>query len=234
MNQIANFHKPTMSSLDLLELVNESRLEHEQSAIRRNDFHARVADELDGEFYETFVIPAGPSGGRPSQGFYLTTDQCMLVSMRESKAVRRSVLEKLKQKGQPYQIPQTMSEALRLAADQQDQIEEQQRQIEQAKPAVEFVEQYVSADSGNKGFRQVAKLLKAKEPTLRAFLCDQKIMYRLGGEWMPYQNHIDAGRFVVKTGVAENEHAYNTAKFTAKGVNWLAGLWAQHQLGGES
>lgn len=130
-----------------------------------------------------------------------------------------------------FEVPTTLSGALRLAADQADQIEQQQRQIDQAKPAVEFVEHYVSADSGNKGFRQVAKLLQAKEPALRAFLRDHKIMYQLGGEWMPYQNHIDAGRFVVKTGVAENEHAYNTAKFTPKGVNWIAGLWAQAQLG---
>lgn len=96
MNQIIKTHNITMSSLDLLEVVNESRAESDQSAIRRNDFHARVADELEGEFYETFVIPAGPSGGRPSQGFMLTRDQCMLVSMRESKSVRRSVLVKIK------------------------------------------------------------------------------------------------------------------------------------------
>lgn len=98
-------------------------------------------------------------------------------------------------------------------------------QYEKARPMVEFVDRYVSADSGNKGFRQVAKLLNAKEPVLRAFLQDNRVMYRLGGEWMPYQNHIDAGRFVVKTGVAENEHAFNSAKFTPKGVNWLAGIW---------
>lgn len=104
--------QPTMSSLDLLDVVNASREEHGQSAIRRNDFHARIADELEGEFYETFVIPAGPAGGRPSQGFMLNHDQCLLVSMRESKAVRRSVLTKLKaaesRKALPS-IPATMA-----------------------------------------------------------------------------------------------------------------------------
>jgi phage antirepressor YoqD-like protein len=53
-------------------------------------------------------------------------------------------------------------------------------------------------------------------------------MYRLAGEWMPYGNHIEAGRFEVKTGVAENEHAFNAAKFTAKGISWIAGKWAIH------
>ena len=41
---------------------------------------------------------------------------------------------------------------------------------------------------------------------------------------MPYQNHIDARRFVVTAGVAENEHAFNTAKFTPKGINSLPAL----------
>lgn len=100
-----------------------------------------------------------------------------------------------------------------------------------AAPKAEFVDRYVEADSGCKGFRQVAKLLKANEHEFRAWLQDQKVMYRLGGEWTAYQNHIDAGRFVVKTGVATNsEHAFNTTKFTPKGVQWIAGEWAKHQV----
>ncbi|MPS98586.1 MAG: phage regulatory protein/antirepressor Ant [Pseudomonas sp.] len=100
-----------------------------------------------------------------------------------------------------------------------------------AAPKAEFVDRYVEADSGAKGFRQVAKLLKANEHEFRAWLQDQKVMYRLGGEWTAYQNHIDAGRFVVKTGVATNsEHAFNTTKFTPKGVQWIAGEWAKHQV----
>jgi len=38
--------------------------------------------------------------------------------------------------------------------------------------------------------------------------------------WAAYQNHADAGRFIVKTGVAPNtEKAYTTTKFTPKGIN---------------
>ena len=92
---------------------------------------------------------------------------------------------------------------------------------------------YVSAESGNKGFRQVAKLLQANEREFRAFLQDSRVMYRLGGEWMPYQQHIDADRFVVKTGVTDDGgHSYSQAKFTPKGVNWIAGLWAQYKIAG--
>jgi len=131
----------------------------------------------------------------------------------------------------PVVVPRTLSQALRLAAEQAEQIEEQQAALAIAAPKAEFVDRYVETDSGAKGFRQVAKLLKANEHEFRAWLQDQKVMYRLGGEWTAYQNHIDAGRFVVKTGVATNsEHAFNTTKFTPKGVQWIAGEWAKHQV----
>ncbi|WP_336352994.1 phage antirepressor KilAC domain-containing protein [Pseudomonas atacamensis] len=101
----------------------------------------------------------------------------------------------------------------------------------EAAPKIAFVERYVQS-TGLKGFRQVAKLLKANESRLREFLLDKKIMYRMGGEWQAYQPHIDAGRFEVKAGTSDSGHAYNQSKFTPKGVNWIAGLWAQHNLKG--
>jgi phage antirepressor YoqD-like protein len=56
-------------------------------------------------------------------------------------------------------------------------------------------------------------------------------MYRLNGVMTPYQNHIDAGRFEVKTGTSErNNHAFAQARFTPKGVQWIAGLWASHTM----
>lgn len=122
-------------------------------------------------------------------------------------------------------IPQTMAQALRLAADQAEKIEAQQAQLAIAAPKAKFVDQYVDS-TGLNGFRQVAKLLNIKEPTLRQFLSDNQIMYQLGGEWTAYQCHIDAGRFMVKAGASDTGLAYNTAKFTPKGIAWLAGLIA--------
>lgn len=46
-----------------------------------------------------------------------------------------------------------------------------------------------------------------------------------------HQNHIDAGRFDTRTGVADaSGHAFTSTKFTPKGVDWIAGEWAKHQL----
>lgn len=116
-----------------------------------------------------------------------------------------------------HHIPQSFAEALMLAANQA-------AELEAARPAVEFVDRYVKS-TGNMGFRQVAKLLKAKENDFRAFLQDSRIMYRLGGDWVPYASHIDAGRFYVTTGTGDNDHTFTSAKFTPKGVEWVAKLW---------
>lgn len=83
----------TMSSLDLLALINRFRLEFGETEVRRNDFHSRVRDELDGEHYEIFVVPNG--NGTVSEAFKLTLKQCTYVAMRESKGVRRQVQQAL-------------------------------------------------------------------------------------------------------------------------------------------
>ena len=84
----------TMSSRDLLDLINDARLLRGEKAIRANDFNARVVDELEGDHYESFVVKN--LNNTESVIFNLNEDQCLLVSMRESKSVRRTVLEKLK------------------------------------------------------------------------------------------------------------------------------------------
>ncbi len=130
-----------------------------------------------------------------------------------------------KQAAPAFSVPSTLSGALRLAAEQAEQIEQQQVLIKQQQPAVEFVGKYVQSE-GLKGFREVAKLLGAKEHAFREFLTENRIMYMLGGEWTAYAQHLDAGRFEVKTSTTASGRAVCSSKFTTKGVNWIAGLWA--------
>lgn len=121
--------------------------------------------------------------------------------------------------------------AARAWAEQYEAKKQAEQQLALAAPKVEFVDRFVAASSGSKGFREVAKLLGANEARFREFLMAERVMYRLGRSLMPYQNHLDAGRFEVKAGVA-NEHAYNRCLFTPKGVEWIAGEWAKFQVRG--
>ena len=231
---LASAAMPMTSSIKLLDFVNEARAEFKESAVRHNDFLARCRDELDGEVYETFVHP--PEGFRPAtQAIRMTIDQCKLVAMRESKGVRRRVLARLNELeakvAQPaIQIPTTLAGALRLAAEQAEQLEQKNEQLALAAPKIEVVDRYVDS-TGLKGFREVAKLLGANEARFREFLECEQIMYRLNGKLTAYQNHIKAGRFCCKTGTnQQNGHSFVETKFTSKGLEWIAGLWAVHQL----
>lgn len=201
MNQLITATQNTMSSLDLFIIVNQSRENEGENKTRLNQFNSRITDELDGEDYQKMVVQ-NPNGTESIE-FLLTVDQCMLIAMRESKAVRKSVLAKVREleSQQAPKIPQTYAAALIEAGRLALEVEKQAEQLAIAAPKVAFVDRYV-ASTGNKGFRQVAKLLKAKENSFRAFLSVNKILYQLGGEWVPYQNHIDAGRFEVSTGTA--------------------------------
>lgn len=122
------------------------------------------------------------------------------------------------------------AESARAWAEQYELRAIAQQALAIAAPKVEFVDRYVE-NTGTLTFRQVAKLLKANERVLRQLLIEGRVMYRLNGVMTPYQNHIDAGRFEVKTGTSErNNHAFAQARFTPKGVQWIAGLWASHTM----
>lgn len=131
-------------------------------------------------------------------------------------------------------LPKSYAEALLEAGRLALENERKDEQLRLAAPKVEFVDNFVEASSGSMGFRKLAKLLEIKENEFRHFLTKNSIMYRLGGDWVPYQNHIDAGRFEVKAGLKEHEtgnsHAFSQANFTAKGIKWIAGLLAQDKI----
>ena len=132
-------------------------------------------------------------------------------------------------------LPATYLDALRahLASEEKAaalaiEVQKKEQALVEAAPKVEFVERYVQASSGALGFRQVCKTLCLNGKWLAEFLELHQIMYRLGGKHTPYQQHIQAGRFEVKTGVSDSGYGYVQPKFTPKGVEWLAAEIAKH------
>ena len=93
----------TMSSVDLRDLVNDARTRAGESKVRNDQFIIRVEDELSGELGVCSFI-AHPQSGVMMASYDLTLDQCTLVGMRESKAVRRTVLQKIKDLEGPKQL----------------------------------------------------------------------------------------------------------------------------------
>lgn len=121
-------NQPTMTSLQLLDLINQQRAEFGEVEVRRNQFHDRVRDELEGENYQSFVV-TNPNGTQ-SEAFHLSLDQCVLVAMRESKGVRRQVQAKLRDIPAPVMaLPQDYIQALEslLASKKSEQLAIEQR-----------------------------------------------------------------------------------------------------------
>ena len=104
----------TMTSLELREIINEARTSAGEAKARNDQMLVRIEDELQGELGQRKVHVDPLTGNK--LGYYdLTRDQCTLVGMRESKAVRRSVLAKLKEVEQhAEQLQNTMTEAQAL------------------------------------------------------------------------------------------------------------------------
>ncbi|WP_341679634.1 phage antirepressor KilAC domain-containing protein [Comamonas thiooxydans] len=215
----------TMSSRDIAELTGKDHF-HVMRDLRA--MHGQLGDMFGGSIHPWIH----PQNGQTYDEYLLDKDTSLTLLLGYDPVARMKVVKRWQEleAQQAPKLPQTMAQALRLAAEQAEQIEAQQEQLALAAPKAEYVDRYVAAN-GTLGFRQVAKLLNAKEPEFRAFLEDSKILYRLAGVLTPYQNHIEAGRFSIKTGVNQvNEHAFAHARFTPKGVQWIAGLWSQHQV----
>lgn len=85
----------TEKSIDsqyLLEMVNAARKQCGESVVRNNVFIDRIKDELDGETYKIFV---GQKNGAEIEIIEMSIKQALRVAARESKAVRRSLVDKL-------------------------------------------------------------------------------------------------------------------------------------------
>src|ERR1022692_2096 len=114
-------------------------------------------------------------------------------------------------------------EALRALASSLEQVGTPQALIEQQAPAVAFVERYVEARS-SKCLSDVAKLLKHKPHAFIAKLALDKVIFLRGGSWIPFQEHIDKGRFTVTTGEA-NKPLFQPTRGEPDGIVWLAGRY---------
>ncbi len=186
----------TMSSKELYEIICVARYESGEVEPRINDFHNRVVDELEGEHYESFVVQ-NPNKTE-STYFNLTVEQCTLVGMRESKAVRRSVLKKLKGLESQLQptLPANYIEALEALVISEKEKAEAKEQLQVAAPKVEFYDQ-VTGSSDTVDMAKVAKVLNVKgigRNKLFQILRDKSVLQK---DNSPYQNYIDRGYFRV-------------------------------------
>ena len=212
--QLMTNNNKTMSSRDLQALINDARSGVEPS-IRLNKLNEKIEDELEGEHYTKSVVK-NPNNTE-SIVYELTLDQCMLISMRESKAVRKSVLAQLKVmavKSKEIETPEQLLARAVLSA--QTVIDEKNQLLEQAKPAIELHESIVN-DEGTLSMRDAGKQLQVKPNKFVEWLRNAKY---LNSSNHAYQSKIDAGYMRLSTTEHNGKPRTNT-RVTGKGFAHL-------------
>ncbi|HBB4031808.1 TPA: phage antirepressor Ant [Escherichia coli] len=215
----------TIDSQTLLKMVNEARKLCGEPEVRNNKFIEKILDELDGEHYTKSVVEK--MNKTSMLVITMTYKQALRVAARESKAVRRSLIDKLEELQQANSptpsIPQTLPEALRLAAELAEQKMHLEQQLVAAAPKVDFADRVSVANGiliGN-----FAKVVGLKQNALFSWLRQNGILMAFGARKnVPRQQYINAGYFTVKEVVLDDENGYQirlTPQLTGKGQQWL-------------
>mgnify|MGYP003483428992 FL=1 len=137
-------NKNTITSLELLEQINFFRKVEEKNEQRHDTLLNVIRDEFEEEIgvqkiLETHYIHEQNKQKYPM--FVLTISQAKQVLVRESKFVRKAVIKKLEELENKIKVPTTFKDALKLALEQQEQLERQQLIIqEKSKTIKEKVE----------------------------------------------------------------------------------------------
>lgn len=176
--------------------------------------------------------------GATYQEYHLNKRDSLLLIARLSPSFTPVVLDRWHERELLHDLPDftNPAAAARAWALEYERRQALEQRVDLLAPKADFFDHYVLVERAM-GFRQVCKLLKAKEADFRQFLVERRIMYRLAGVLTPYQQHLAAERFELHKGTGANQHEFSQTRFTASGVKWVAGLWAvhlaQHYLSGD-
>ena len=228
MNEIAKFNNSKeMSSLEIAEITGKRHADVlrdirnliEQGANERNFALVEYKDKK----------------GEVRPCYKLTPKGCLILASGYDVVLREKIINRLEElemqkKNGGFSIPQTLSEALRLAADQQEEIEQQKLLINEQAPKVAFANA-IEASKSSCLIGELAKILTQNGYTIgqnRLFEWMRNNGY-LGtkGEYynIPNQTYIEQGLFDLKKGVRSGNdgvmHTTITTKVTGKGCRYF-------------
>lgn len=197
-------------------------------------FEYGFAENIDFEATNFFVNHPNSIGGTTVKDYALTLDCAKEIAMlqrsEKGKTARQYFIEcekQLRAKEQAHQqIPQSFSEALRLAAEQAEKIEAQQKQLQAQAPKVLFADTVIGSQSSCL-IGELAKLITQKgyeigEKRLFKWLRENHYLGTRGEYYnIPNQQYIEQGLFELKKGTRSGNggvmHTTITPKVTGKG-----------------
>ncbi|MCY4781466.1 phage antirepressor KilAC domain-containing protein [Sphingobacterium sp. UT-1RO-CII-1] len=215
MNQLTNIQQ-TMSSREIAELTGKNHQHVLRDIQVLNDNYEKLSLSKVGQ--STYKA----DNGQQYRQYELTKMQTIDLMTGYNIELRIKInrrWEELENKDQ-FQVPSSMSEALRLAANQAEQIEQQQKQLDEQKPKVVF------ADSVTQAFnsiliRELAVILAQNgidigEKRLFEYLRNNGFLIKREGKDKntPTQKSIELGLFTIAERTFNNSQGSFIAKTT--------------------
>lgn len=183
--------KETMTSKDIAEIIDKRH-----SDVLRDI--RNLIEQLENDNERNFaLVEYTDSKGEKRPMYELSKKGCLCLASGYDANLRMKIInrwEELETKyRQTFQVPTTFAEALRLAAEQQEKIEEQQKMIEMQKPKAEFYDDIVDSKDAI-DMQSVAKTLNMGmgRTKLFEFLRNNKVLMQ---DNKPYQKYMDMGWF---------------------------------------
>lgn len=165
----------TIDSQQLLVMVNETRKEHGEKPIRNNDFIARIKDKLEGEHYEIFVVQK--ANNTESEVIEMSIKQALRVAARESKVVRRSLIDKLEQQSKPQSANEIIAAMALANVAQERRLKTIEHQVEQVSEEIEHIKQG-TIPAGFQGYSYLKTKYGLSDAKCRQLVMTWKVPYK--------------------------------------------------------
>lgn len=180
----------------------------------RHDNVRQAASNLESHGIITFTESTVKGSGRPKQVMHFNERSSIVIAAKLNDKLMARIVDaflEMRNSKQPFQIPQTLGEALQLAADQAKQLELQAPKVAFVDNCVERGALMTAGQVGQKHGMSAIKL--------------NKFLDALGGVYnrsvkrsrVFSQSFIDSGLGELK----QTEQGYSQALFTAKGEQWI-------------
>ena len=235
--------KETMTSLEIAEVTGKRH----DSILR--DIRNILSQGVDAHnFVETYYTD---KSNRQQKCYTLTKKGCLILASGYDVILREKIINRweeleTKERNQ-YQVPKSFAEALMLAAKQQEQIEEQQRQLEanskeivelngaiaEMEPKVTYVDM-ILASKETVTTTQIAQDYGQSAKAFNVLLRNFGVQHKVGGQWVLYAKHLPFGYVQSDTFQIVHKNGTNGTvmhtKWTQKGRLFLYEELKKHNI----
>lgn len=237
--------KETMTSLEIAEVTGRNHKDVMRSIREMEDAWAKV----NGRKFALVEYKDAKGEMRPC--YSLNKTECLYIATKFNDEARAKLVlrwEELETKERSqYQVPQSFAEALMLAAKQQEQIEEQQRQLEanskeivglngaiaEMKPKVTYVDMILESKE-TVTTTQIAQDYGQSAKAFNVLLRNFGVQHKVGGQWVLYAKHLPFGYVQSDTFPIVHKNGTNGTvmhtKWTQKGRLFLYEELKKHNI----